>query len=462
MTDPITILGAAAAGLQLGEAGCKAVIGGITLLRNLRRAPERMEKLLHETEASIARLEFVRTTVLLPGSAVAVQLTVDQLARLNVVVSEGEEAMQALEREIEELVPLIGSKAGPLKRTWKSVVSLTKEDEITALLESINRANERTATHLFKCSKQSPSHSFDRLRITATSTAQIVDRNQSYILQTNYTLARLQSNQHSHEVSLKSIQDSTQSIQHQMATLVHSSNSQNDMMRNDMMRVAVQSAIREELPALRDAVIGLMIGKTEELFRDQRIAAAQLSKHERAELGSQVAGQLMMHPSKLQEASEHVFPPKGGSKPCNCLPLRFLSSSIYGLFGVKVEYSSQHRRSCSYYRSGRQSWRFAASACLLPFVQKTVELGLSLTSEAVCCSIAPPLTAYFTVERSQSPILKLFDEFPSRCGRRISEADGIFDCQMVLQQGDGTLFEFDLDILAVRNELIALTNNFEA
>lgn len=141
MADPITILGAAAAGLQLSETTCKAVIVSITLLRNLRKAPRRMKRLLDETEASIARLDYVRTTVLLPGSAVTIQLTVDQLARLNVVVSEGEQAMQALEREIEDLTPRTGSTAGRLKRTWKSVVSLTKEDEVTELLENINRAN---------------------------------------------------------------------------------------------------------------------------------------------------------------------------------------------------------------------------------------------------------------------------------------------------------------------------------
>jgi len=141
MADPITILGAAAAGFQLGEAGCKALIGGISLLRKLRKAPKRVRGLLGETEASIARLSYVRTTVLLPGSAVAVRLTPDQLSRLNVVVLEGEQAMQALEHEIKDLVPLTGSKAASLQRTWKSVVSLTKEDAITELLANINRAN---------------------------------------------------------------------------------------------------------------------------------------------------------------------------------------------------------------------------------------------------------------------------------------------------------------------------------
>lgn len=141
MADPLTILGATAAGLQLGEAGCKALIGTITLLRNLRKAPRRMKRLLHETEMSIARLEYVRNTVLQPGSAVASQLSADQLATLNIVISEGQQAIDGLERELEVLVPRKGSTAGPLKRTWKSVVSLTKEDELKEHLENISRAN---------------------------------------------------------------------------------------------------------------------------------------------------------------------------------------------------------------------------------------------------------------------------------------------------------------------------------
>lgn len=141
MADPLTILGAVAAGVQLGEAGCKALIGSIALLRNLRKAPRRMKTLLLETEASIARLTYVRTTVLQPGSALATKVTAVQLTRVMALLLEGEQAMQSLERELEHLVPQISSKPGAMKRTWKSVVSLTKEDELKEHLEHIDRAN---------------------------------------------------------------------------------------------------------------------------------------------------------------------------------------------------------------------------------------------------------------------------------------------------------------------------------
>lgn len=141
MADPLTIVGAVAAGVQLGEAGCKALIGSIALLRNLRNAPRRMKTLLLETEASIARLTYVRTTVLQPGSSLATKLTAVQLARVMSLLLEGEQAMQSLERDLEHLVPQIGSKPGAMKRTWKSVVSLTKEDELKEHLEHIDRAN---------------------------------------------------------------------------------------------------------------------------------------------------------------------------------------------------------------------------------------------------------------------------------------------------------------------------------
>lgn len=141
MAESLAIVGAFAAFLQFGEAGCKALICSIALLRNLRKAPERMERLLSETEESTARLDRVRNTVLQPGSTVASQLTPDQLARLNIVVSKREQAMGGLERVLEVLVPRTGSSAGFLKRTWKSVVSLTKEDELNEHLENISRAN---------------------------------------------------------------------------------------------------------------------------------------------------------------------------------------------------------------------------------------------------------------------------------------------------------------------------------
>lgn len=296
----------------------------------------------------------------------------------------------------------------------------------------------------------------DSLQSSSTTTAQIVAQNQSNILGTASIMAQLQASQNSHGLSLTSIQNSTQSIQQQMTAIVHASNSD-----HDSMRVTVQSALREELPALRDAVLGIMTGRIQELSRDERIAASQLSPLERTELESQIERQLIMRPSALREASDFVSLPKRRGKPCNCLSSSLSSSYIRGPFGIKVEYSSQHRPSCHYYRTGKWSSRYAASARLLPFVQKTVELGMSLTFGAGCFSIAPRLSASCTVKRSESSVFKLFDEFLLRCPIRILHSSSDFSQEYVFYEPGNEFLWFDCGIPAVKNELINLINNLE-
>jgi len=297
----------------------------------------------------------------------------------------------------------------------------------------------------------------DGLQNAATSTAQIVAQNQGNITGTASILAHLQAGQDSQGLSLTSIQNSTQSIQQQMVTIVHTSNSY-----HSCMKATVQSTIREELPALRDAVLSIMTGRTDGLSRDERIAASHLSPHQRAELESQIEQQLIIRPSALRDASEFVSLPKRRGKLCNCPVSNLSSSYVCGPFGIKAEYSSQHRPSCPYFRSGRQSWRYAASAQLLPLVQKTVELGLSLTSGAGFFSISPLLNAYCTVERSKSPIFRLFDEFPHRYAKKSSLDSARFRWDHYYNDRSREIFSLDWDIPMVKDGLTTLTKNVEA
>jgi hypothetical protein len=296
------------------------------------------------------------------------------------------------------------------------------------------------------------------VRNTSVNTAQTVSQTQTSIHGTVSTLNHIQASQNSHRLMLASIRDSTNTVQQQMTTIYQASNSQ-----NEMMRVTVQSAIREEIPILRDAVLGIMTGKIEELSRKEHTAASRLSTAECAKLEAQIGQQLIMRPSALREASNFVSMPRRRGMPCNCWPSILESTYRRGPFCIKIEYSSQHRSSCRYHQSGRQSWRYAASARLLPFVQKTVELGLSLTSGAGFFSIAPLLAAYCTVKRSDSPIFKLFDEFPDRCATRILMSSPNFDAFSPYWVVDdvATALQCNWDLPMVKSELIHLIKTLE-
>lgn len=257
------------------------------------------------------------------------------------------------------------------------------------------------------------------LQTTSINTAHAVARNQSYIAGTSSTVGDIYTTQASHGIMLKSISDSTSSIQQQMAATIHTSN-----LQAEDMRVTVRSSIRDEIPALRDAVLSILTGKIDQLSEQEYIVASQLTTAERNETKSQIRNQLIMRPSSLRDASDFVSLPRKRGRYCECRSQDVSSFYECGALRIKIGHSSEHRQSCPYHSLGKQSWRYTVSARLLPFVQRTVALGFSLTSGSGCFSIAPLLNAYCTVERSKSPVFKLFDDFPSRWARRSAWGSG--------------------------------------
>lgn len=289
------------------------------------------------------------------------------------------------------------------------------------------------------------------LQTTSINTAHAVARNQTYIAGTSSTVGDIYTTQASHGIMLRSISDSTSSIQQQMAATILTSN-----LQAEDMRVTVRSSIRDEIPALRDAVLGIFTSKFDQLSEQEHIIASQLTPTEQNELQSQIRNQLLVRPSSLREAADFVSLPRKRGMFCDCRSRNF--SSFYGRGALRIEigHSYEHQESCPYHSLGKQSWRYTVSARLLPFVQRTVALGLSLTSGSGCFSIAPLLNAYCTVERSKSPVFKLFDDFPSRCARQLElgfgSEKGVRSPMVRDGRGD---FRFEWDMSEVE---IALSN----
>ncbi|KAK5048517.1 hypothetical protein LTR84_005607 [Exophiala bonariae] len=446
MAEALAVLGATAAGVQLGELGCKALIHGITVLRNMQAIPKRIETLLLETEVSIRRIEDIQNDVLQPGSNVVAHLTAVQLARVSTVISEVELAMKSLEDQLNILLPRTRPQAGRLKRIWAALFVLSSEEskleghlqhisrasmeilrELLILglhLEAYNRNFLDQISILIQDNQQSTHWKLDSvhnllgsLRDTIIDTAQATAGNLTAISDD------IQTKHDSTELKLTSIRDDTTFIKRQLIAQTNFSDSQNEIMRT-MMRSVIQEEMllltpvnREQIPVLRDSVLRIMAGESEKLPQPEHETASHLTTADRQELQSQIGQQLIMRPSMLRDAVESVSLRRKGGLFCTCKPQELLSWYDRGPFRISLDYTSQHRHSCPYHPLGKQSWTYAVSAQLLPFVRRTVELGVNLRSGAGCFSIAPLLNAYCTVRRSESPIFKLFDDFPFRYGQ---------------------------------------------
>ena len=137
MTDPISIIGGLAAGIQLVSTTAQAVLAAIKLMRDLKETPVRLAMLLCEVEGSISRL--CQSCDM--GSELFQNLDLPQLNRL----SQSAIALHSALREIHGiLIPFAKDSKGRgrlVRNLWRSLISLKVEKELAEKLERTNRLN---------------------------------------------------------------------------------------------------------------------------------------------------------------------------------------------------------------------------------------------------------------------------------------------------------------------------------
>ena len=144
MTDPISMLGAAAAAaVQFSDVAGRAILESVKLLKNLNETPKSMAQQLQDVTKSIERMLLLRNTILVPASSVYIHLTPQQLKRIDEAISNADVAMKSLHQSLQRLFSRETSNAdNAMKSFWRAVVSVSREKDIEEKIQRINRIHQ--------------------------------------------------------------------------------------------------------------------------------------------------------------------------------------------------------------------------------------------------------------------------------------------------------------------------------
>src|SRR6202000_335488 len=169
------------------------------------------------------------------------------------------------------------------------------------------------------------------------------------------------------------------------------------------------NATREEITALRNAIIPVMTGKQPRLSILDSAATVRLSDAAKVDLAALLQWELMSRPSTLRDTCDFLMPrdnlPPTLAKPsqqCRCRPQRKRKSMRRGLLSFNYETRGRHEPTCPQSRPGAHSWKYHLAVQLLPFLNKTVNLAFGATFQCGGFQIEFPLTVFSTVKRSES------------------------------------------------------------
>lgn len=135
--DPLSVIGGLMAAIQLASTTAQALLTTMKLIDDLKDVPERLASLLSEVDDSISRLCYCCNE----GSKLFQNLDPSQQERLSQTMKAIYSALQDIHNT---LTPLLGSsraRVSPVRRLWKSVLSLKVEKELSERLERLNRLN---------------------------------------------------------------------------------------------------------------------------------------------------------------------------------------------------------------------------------------------------------------------------------------------------------------------------------
>ncbi|KAJ9149539.1 hypothetical protein NKR19_g5699 [Coniochaeta hoffmannii] len=149
MADPVTILGAVAAGAQLVDVAASALLNTILLVKKLRDIPKKLAATLDDVEKSTSRVHYACSRMLLPGSKVSEQLDPGQISSLTQVADDLRQAMDVVCTTLGGVVgPGLSGNGKTIQRFWRSVLSVNVEKDVADQLERINRLNDELLRQL--------------------------------------------------------------------------------------------------------------------------------------------------------------------------------------------------------------------------------------------------------------------------------------------------------------------------
>jgi hypothetical protein len=445
MPDPLTLLGAAAAGEQIVELAATALLKTIRLAKDLRDVPKKMAVLLQDVENSTTRIHYLFTVDLQPGSKVFEQLDASQFDNLSRAATELRQAMDDVNIILK---PLVGTqqsgKGNTAQRLWRSIMTVKAEKDAIEKLGRVDRLNNEVNRQLGVTLLElqaTVSDKLDRANIAAgnnkvelVGTVETNSRklqlavHERHVATTTHltsissttrdvdrTVTEVRGKVTAIDIDMRRVAEDTTFIRHQVAALAEAKRPA-PVSYQQMQDLNSRLASRADILQLRDDMLSLMTRQSSELSPASQMTSQNLNKLDRRALQESARLQLLRSPSSLADATAGLRP--GGppiTRPCQCRVSRqYKGTRLWGL-SLRSEKVNEHRPGCAYAKSGSQSWSYSARAALTPFLNVTLELAIGAMTGPGSWSMTSPLKFYGTVRRSQSPLFQAFDRIYSLC-----------------------------------------------
>lgn len=134
-------LGAVGFTVQFADAGGRALLGMIQLLKDLKDTPKQMAELLEDLESSVQRMESLKDTMR-QSTNLCTHLSITQIQRVSRVVDDAYQATLDLSQTLEPLFQRKNMMThGLARKAWRSVVSVQEEKMVTKRTARIKRLN---------------------------------------------------------------------------------------------------------------------------------------------------------------------------------------------------------------------------------------------------------------------------------------------------------------------------------
>ncbi|KAL8303111.1 hypothetical protein RB597_005264 [Gaeumannomyces tritici] len=380
MADPLAILGAATAGIQLCIGAAKSVLTVVKLLQELADAPKEVAEIISDLTL-VESLVSDRLTI-------AGDLTPEQHARLSLPAAELRKAIESLAATLEALdVGTGGRKRDAIKRPWDRARYLRMRDEVRTHLLRIDRLSQEVKGVLLVIVADSLALTRDTAVRTHKLAEEVIVPD---IRATNATL----------EVIKDNLGSGLEGVHQKLNFILALSTTP----RQDEALSTPQQA-SGSTPSSTHISTALVATSHSSLPN----SGPEAQNH----WGPQAARQLVRYPSALAEACDVLQPMYRRRKPrCRCRHSTTTRSTAGGIFRYETE-SSEHTRECP--RNESSWWRYSVSFMLAPFLNKAVELTLGATSGAGGWSLSPPIRVIPRVRAADSPALSIFRSIEGVC-----------------------------------------------
>ncbi|KLU84768.1 hypothetical protein MAPG_03804 [Magnaporthiopsis poae ATCC 64411] len=371
MADPLTVVGAATAGIQLGIGAAKSVLAVVKLLQELKDAPKEVAEIIADLTLSADRVE----SLVNDHSTITNDFTPEQHARLSRPAAEFKGAIETLAGKLESLTDGDDRrKRDAFKRAWNRTRYMQMRDEVRSDRQRIDRLYQEVKGVLLVIMTESLALTRD----TAARTHKLVEETMvPSVRATNATVEAINDNLGS---GLEGVNR-----------------------RLDQICLAL-STVPQQDKALDTSLVSTQVPKAVVAAKHPSLPNSGLAAQNH--WAPQTVWQLGRYPSALAEACDVLQPTYRRRKPrCRCRPLTTTRFAAGGILRYEKESSSEHTSECPKSRSN--SWRYSVSIMLAPFLNKAVELTLGATSGAGAWSLSPPIKFIPRVRAVDSPVYSI-------------------------------------------------------